>query len=163
MTQSVDRRYLRELSECDCPIFGSQSKLTYSYIREARMQRHGLSRSAPAKDSEIENQRKAIICTSGRLLAAQVDLTNGIPYPAQKRKKLLKLIDPLDCSGNHRKTSSLRQSDTCLWLSATDAYKSWREGKGSFLWLQGKGIITIVQRLFVADTTLVQLVRENRF
>lgn len=78
---------------------------------------------------------------SGRLLEAQVDLTNGIPCLAQKRKKLLKLLDPLDCSENHRKTSSLRQSDTCRWLPATDAYKSWREGKGSFLWLQGKGII----------------------
>ncbi|KAI9573047.1 ankyrin repeat-containing domain protein [Boletus coccyginus] len=89
-----------------------------SRTEEALMQRHAQSRSTAANESVIENQKKEIA--------------------VQKLKKLLKLLDPLDCSGNHRETSSIRQSNTCMWLPATEAYRSWREGKGSFLWLQGK-------------------------
>lgn len=74
-------------------------------------------------------------------LAAHVGLIIDITRLAQKLNKMLKLLDALDCSEKHRETSLIRQADTCMWLPATDAYRSWKEGRGSFLWLQGKGIL----------------------
>ncbi|KAF8552326.1 hypothetical protein OG21DRAFT_151486 [Imleria badia] len=93
-------------------------QMTPSRTEDARVQGHGQPQSTQARDIARVSQRKEIV--------------------SQKLKRLLKILDALDCSEKHRETSSMRQSDTCMWLPATEAYRSWREGKGSFLWLQGK-------------------------
>ncbi|KAG8220366.1 hypothetical protein J3R82DRAFT_3312, partial [Butyriboletus roseoflavus] len=69
----------------------------------------------------------------------QTGLTDDIAHPAQKLNKLLKVLDTLKCSQKHRETSAICQSDICIWLPATDAYRSWKEGNDSFLSLLGKG------------------------
>ncbi|KAF8120720.1 hypothetical protein EV363DRAFT_71972, partial [Boletus edulis] len=89
-----------------------------SKTEDKRVQVQEQSQSTSTKDSTTEHQRKEVV--SGKL------------------NKLLGILRGLDCSRKHRETSSIRQSDTCTWLPATDAYKSWREGKDTFLWLQGK-------------------------
>ena len=88
-------------------------------------------------------------------LAAQAVLANDSIHPAEKLNGLLKVLDALGCSGKHRETSSIRQSDTCMWLPATDAYRSWREGKDTILWLQGKGVPFDGSIDSVADTSFV--------
>lgn len=88
-------------------------------------------------------------------LAAQTSLTDDVAHPAQKLNKLLKVLDALNCSEKHRATSSIRQSDTCMWLRATDAYRSWREGNDSFLWLQGKGVAFSDRNGSVIDANLI--------
>jgi hypothetical protein len=88
-------------------------------------------------------------------LAAPVGLTIDITHLAQKLNKMLKLLDALDCSEKHGETSLIRQSDTCMWLPGTDAYRSWKEGMVSFLWLQGKGILCDDPKVFVAYTNLI--------
>ena len=88
-------------------------------------------------------------------LATQAVLANDSIHTAEKLNKLLNVLDALGCSGKHRETSSMRQSDTCMWLPATDAYRSWREGKDTFLWLQGKGVPFDGSIGSVADTSLI--------
>ena len=88
-------------------------------------------------------------------LAAQAVLANDSIHTAQKLNKLLKVLDALGCSGKHQETSSIRQSDTCMWLPATNTYRSWREGKDTFLWLQGKGIPFNGSIGSVADMNLI--------
>lgn len=70
-------------------------------------------------------------------------------HPVRKRDKLIRLLDVLDCTGKHRQTSLGRQSDTCMWLHITDEYMSWKEGQGSLLWLQGKGMCRIITCSFL--------------
>ncbi|KAI9566724.1 ankyrin repeat-containing domain protein [Boletus coccyginus] len=78
----------------------------------------GQSQSTSTRNDIPEHQKKEIV--------------------SQKLMKLLRVFDALDCSRKQSQTSSTRQADTCMWLPATDAYMSWREGKDTFLWLQGK-------------------------
>ncbi|KAH0828822.1 hypothetical protein J3R83DRAFT_3273 [Lanmaoa asiatica] len=57
---------------------------------------------------------------------------------SQKLDKFLHFLDGLDCTAKQKETTSLRQSDTCMWLRYTNEYKSWKGGGDSFLLLQGK-------------------------
>ena len=119
------------------------------------MQGQGQPQSTSTKDSATEHQRKETVCMCRKPLAAQAVLANDIAHPAQKLNKLLTILDALGCSEKHRETSSIRQSDTCMWLPATDAYRSWREGKVTFLWLQGKGVSLDGSNGSVADTSFI--------
>ena len=130
-----------------------------------RVQGQGQSQleSTATKDGATEHQRKEIVCMYKILLATQASLINDTMLPAQKLKKVLKILDPLDCSWKHRETSSTRQSDTCMWLPETNAYRSWREGKDTFLWLQGKGVSFDSSNNSLTDTNSIKLVQANQF
>ena len=119
-----------------------------------RVQGQRQSQSTATKDGATGHQRKEIVCMYKNSFTAQAGLTNDTIPLAQKLDKLLKILDPLDCSWKHRETSSTRQSDTCLWFPATDAYRSWREGKDTFLWLQGKGVSFDGSNGSVTDTNV---------
>ena len=126
------------------------------HTREERTQRS-------VNNSASGYQRKEIACTCRRPSVALASLTNGTIHLAQKLNKMLKILDALYCSRKHRETSSIRQSDTCIWLPATDAYKSWREGNDTFLWLQGKGTFSIIWMSFLSTLVPSQLVLEKPF
>ncbi|KAF8427221.1 hypothetical protein L210DRAFT_3652657 [Boletus edulis BED1] len=108
-----------------------------SKTEDKRVQVQEQSQSTSTKDSTTEHQRKEVVYTYRNPLVYQASHQRYL-YPAGQLNKLLGILRGLDCSRKHRETSSIRQSDTCTWLPATDAYKSWREGKDTFLWLQGK-------------------------
>ena len=130
---------------------GLQCMLIPEYTR---VQGQRQSQSTATKDGATGHQRKEIVCMYKNSFTAQAGLTNDTIPLAQKLDKLLKILDPLDCSWKHQETSSTRQSDTCLWFPATDAYRSWREGKDTFLWLQGKGVSFDGSNGSVTDTNI---------
>lgn len=101
------------------------------------MQDYRQSHPTSTGDFVAEHQER-IVCMYLKSLVERANLTDDDILPAQKLDKLLMKLDPLDCSRKHQTTSETRQSGTCQWLFATDAYKEWREGTGTFLWLQGK-------------------------
>jgi hypothetical protein len=119
------------------------------------VQGQGQPQSTSTKDSATEHQRKEIVCMCRKPLAAQAVLAHHIMHLAQKLKKLLKVLDALGCSGKHWETSSIRQSNTCMWLPATHEYRSWREGKDTFLWLQGKGVPFDGSNSYVTETSFI--------
>lgn len=145
-TKFTDRKPLQTgLSECCFPMFCLfVITIDDMYARGVCMQGQVPPQPTIVMDTVMENQRKNILCMFSYPLMT-LPLTSHL---ARKRDKLLKLLDALRCSEKHRQTSSIRQSDTCAWLHVLDTYTSWRQGKGSFLWLQGKGIFPVMMQAF---------------
>ncbi|KAF8557486.1 ankyrin [Imleria badia] len=56
----------------------------------------------------------------------------------EKLEIILGWLDAWNCKQTHRRTFRLHQPGTCTWLPGTNAFKTWRRTKDSFLWLHGK-------------------------
>ena len=65
-----------------------------------------------------------------------------IAYQAKKLDSVLQWLDGSSCNKKHEDVISLRQPDTCTWLPETVQYREWRNTDDSFLWLQGKGVVS---------------------
>jgi len=83
-------------------------------------------------DSAIEDQRKEIAGMSSHFLVLQAGLTNDIACPAQKLKNVIETTQLIGLLREPSKNLIDMSADACMWLLATDAYKSWREGKAHF-------------------------------
>lgn len=71
-------------------------------------------------------------------IAYTTDLDDNAIPEGKQLEDISEWLDGLDCTEKHEFTLDLRQSDTCTWLPDTDAYRTWRGGEHSFLWLHGK-------------------------